>query len=346
MTTLNVPPEKAGARLDRLLAEAYPERSRTFWQREIQAGRVTLNGRPAKARDLPRTGDRIVIDAEPEGSAPPAPTPVPVPVFSDPLPRARVLYVDESLLIVDKPRGMVVHPARGHWDDTLVHHLGPWLQGGDDLGTLRPGIVHRLDKDTTGCLVVARTGPVRDRLSEAIRARTVERWYLAVVEGVLDPPAGVVDAPIGRDPGNRLKMAPVLRGRTARTHYLTVAVWRRASLLLLKLETGRTHQIRVHLSAIGHPVAGDALYGARMAIGFESQALHAWRVRFPHPLHAGVVTAAAPVPADWSAVLGGLGPADGPTSWDFPGPFAGTRWALSAALAGRLVFRPRGPNGV
>lgn len=336
MTTLNVPPEHAGERLDRVLAAVFPGRSRTFWQREIVAGRVTLNDQAAKPRDLTRTGDRIaILEAREETGAESAPA------FSDPLPASRLLYCDEALIVVDKPRGMVVHPARGHYEDTLVHHLGPWLREDSDPGTLRPGIVHRLDKDTTGCLVIARTGTVRELLSEAIRTRTVERWYLAVVEGIPDPPAGLVDAPIGRDPRNRLRMAPVLRGRVARTHYTTVAAWEKAALLMLKLETGRTHQIRVHLSALGHPVAGDDLYGARLPLGFETQALHAWRVRLPHPLHPAVVTAMARIPSEWDSGFGQLGPAAG-TGWgDLGGPFAGTAGALRSALSGRIRWQGR-----
>jgi 23S rRNA pseudouridine1911/1915/1917 synthase len=213
-----------------------------------------------------------------------------------------VVYEDEHLLIIDKPAGLVVHPARGHREGTLAQLLAGTIAGGPD--PQRAGIVHRLDRDTSGLLVVARSQEVHARLQEALRARLLQREYLALVEG--RPPArtGTIEAPIGRDPRIRTRMA--VGGnfpREARTRFQLERALPGFSLLRLRLDTGRTHQIRVHLQAIGHPVAGDPEYGAAGLLGLERQFLHATRLAFPHPVGGAPVEASSPLPEDLRAAL-------------------------------------------
>ncbi|MDA8194789.1 MAG: RluA family pseudouridine synthase [Thermaerobacter sp.] len=289
----------SGVRLDRALFAWWPDRSRTAWQRAIAAEEVILNGQPARASTLLKTGDAVTARlAEPtrSGAAWDAGRPVDARL---------IVHQDPWMIVVNKPRGLVTHPARGHWNDSLVHRLAPLLELGP--GAERPGVVHRLDRDTTGLMVVARTEAMRRRLSEMIARREVSRHYLAVVRGHLAPPAGVIDAPLARDPRNRLRMAVVLGGRESRTHFRTVALWPSYALLQCGLETGRTHQIRVHLSALGHPVLGDPLYGGhdRSAPGerWPGQLLHAAQLAFHHPVTGEALCFVAPLPLDWRRPL-------------------------------------------
>jgi 23S rRNA pseudouridine1911/1915/1917 synthase len=216
-----------------------------------------------------------------------------------------IAYQDEHLIVVDKPPGLVVHPARGHREDTLAQLLAPQLAGGaSGWDTDRPGIVHRLDRDTSGLLVVARTQEVLRLLQRALAARKVEREYLALVEG--RPPArtGTIEAPIGRDPRVRTRMAVDGAGaREARTHFTLERALPDASLLRLRLDTGRTHQIRVHLQAIGHPLCGDPEYGTPGRFGLERQFLHATRLAFDHPVTGEPIDVRSPLPADLQAAL-------------------------------------------
>jgi len=215
-----------------------------------------------------------------------------------------IAYRDEHLLVVDKGPGVVVHPARGHREDTLAQLLAPLLGGEEGAEEQRRGIVHRLDRDTSGLMVIARTDEAHRALQAALAARRIEREYLALVEG--RPPArtGTIEAPIGRDPRVRTRMAVGGAGaREARTHFTLERSLPGVSLLRLRLETGRTHQIRVHLQAIGHPVAGDPEYGTRGLLGLERQFLHATRLPFEHPVGGARVEVHSPLPADLQSAL-------------------------------------------
>jgi len=218
-----------------------------------------------------------------------------------PASRFTVAYRDEHLLVIDKGPGLVVHPGRGHRDDTLSQLLAAELAGGDPQ---RAGIVHRLDRDTSGLMVVARSEEAHRRLQAELAARRIEREYLALVEGRPPSRTGTVDAPVGRDPRLRTRMAVGGAGaREARTHFTLERSLPRSSLLRLRLETGRTHQIRVHMSAIGHPVAGDPEYGTPGLYGLERQFLHATRLAFAHPLSGERLEVGSPMPADLRAAL-------------------------------------------
>jgi 23S rRNA pseudouridine1911/1915/1917 synthase len=217
-------------------------------------------------------------------------------------PSFTVAFQDEHLIVIDKGPGLVVHPARGHREDTLAQQLAPLLAGGD---AERAGIVHRLDRDTSGLMVVSRSEQAHRRLQAELAARRIEREYLALVEG--RPPArtGTIEAPIGRDPRVRVRMAVGGAGaREARTHFTLERALPHTSLLRLRLETGRTHQIRVHLQAIGHPVAGDPEYGTPGLLGLERQFLHATRLAFAHPITGEPIELISPLPADLQAALG------------------------------------------
>lgn len=295
-----------GRRLDRFLADRDRRFSRTAWQRAVAAGRVTVDGRPVTTEAY-RVRPGQVVEAEPpEEAGPPValvhePAPVPVPIR----------FQDAHLLVVAKPRGLVVHPAAGHWHQTLVQALWPAIRG-DAGDPLRPGVVHRLDKDTTGLMLVARSAEVRRRLSEALAARRIERRYWALVHGVPRWPTGRVEAPLGRHPRWRQRMAVVPEGRPAATEYTVLAHWSQYSWLELRLETGRTHQIRVHLAHLGHPVVGDATYGRPDPMTPVGQALHAFCLAFTHPVAGIRITCVEPWPADWERLLARLGPpADG-----------------------------------
>jgi 23S rRNA pseudouridine1911/1915/1917 synthase len=236
-----------------------------------------------------------------------------------------IAFRDEHVLVVDKAPGVVVHPARGHREGTLAQLLEPllpdWAQGGDADASGEPerrGIVHRLDRDTSGLLVVARTQIALTRLQAALADRRIEREYLALVEGRPPARSGTIEAPIGRDPRMRTRMAVGGAGqREARTHFTLERALAGTSLLRLRLETGRTHQIRVHLQAIGHPVCGDPEYGSAGLLGLERQFLHATRLAFEHPLSGERVEVSSPLPADLRAALkraGTAGGAGGPVS--------------------------------
>ena len=303
--SITVAPELAGQRLDRAVAELTGV-SRTRAQTEIAAGRVTVNGRAAKPSLPLEAGMRIVIQA----SAPPEPATPSAPVSSAtpvPLPPLLIVFEDEHLLVVNKPAGLVVHPAPGHPDGTLVDalraHVSGLAAGGD---TLRPGIVHRLDKDTSGLMVVAKTPVAQARLAEQTKERRMVKRYLALVEGHMDVPEGEVEAPIGRDRRFRQRMAVVAEsagGRPARTLFRVIAERHGRSLLELQLETGRTHQIRVHLAALRHPVVGDATYGRRQVPLPPRQFLHASHLELAHPISGEWLVFDAPLPPDLAAFL-------------------------------------------
>ncbi len=288
LLALEVGPEAGGQRLDRFLAERLGSRSRA--QRLIAAGRVTVDGRVRAKRHLVGVGERVEVAEE---------------VATDRAPiesaRFRVAYEDERLLVVDKPAGVVVHPARGHREGTLAQALGHVAGGGPEE---RAGIVHRLDKDTSGLLVVARDEATLRALQRRLAERRIRREYLALVSGRPDARSGTIDAPLGRDRRRRTRVSVDSDvAREAVTHFSTEAVVPGFTLLRVVLETGRTHQIRAHLEAIGHPVAGDPEYGAAGALGLGRQFLHAARLAFDHPWGGAAVDVTSPLPEDLAAAL-------------------------------------------
>mgnify|MGYP001553089366 CR=1 FL=1 len=304
-----VPDELAGERLDKVLAKVFPEFSRSRLQSWTEAGRVLLDGALAKVRQAVPLGARIELtpDLLPEQLAF-APEPVPL----------EVVYEDETLLVIDKPAGRVVHPAAGNWSGTILNgllHRYP-----DAAGLPRAGIVHRLDKETSGLMVVARTLEAQTDLVRQLQARTVKRRYVALVWGAM-PDEGVVDAPIGRDPRERTRMAVVAgaAGKNARTRFRLVdrTTWQQqiVSAIHCDLETGRTHQIRVHCAHVGHPLLGDPVYGnargrrsaAPLPGGFARQALHAWQLGLVHPRSGRPMRWRADLPADMQALVQALG---------------------------------------
>ena len=294
-------------RLDAFLATRL-DVSRTQVQRLISEGRVTVDGRGARKSEAVEEGQRIDITL---------PSPVVVAIEPENIP-IDVVYEDDALLVVNKAAGMVVHPSAGHPTGTLVNAL---LAHVDDLsgigGKLRPGIVHRLDKDTSGLLVVAKRDGAHQALSEGLRLREIKRLYLAATWGHIGESPLTVDAPIGRDPRNRLRMAVVQGGREAVTRVRLKEDWKAAQLLELALKTGRTHQIRVHLEHVGHPVVGDQLYGVGWERGMggtnsgwarelqrmvSRQFLHAWSLSFAHPDSGERMSFEAPLPPDLERV--------------------------------------------
>jgi 23S rRNA pseudouridine1911/1915/1917 synthase len=288
---LTVAEAEAGQRLDALLAEPLGSRSRAA--RLIDEGLVLVDGERLPKRHKVVAGQRITVEDVEE---PVAPADVGATVDFD------VPYEDEHLLVVDKPAGLVVHPARGHQTGTLAQALEGRAAGGDE--GWRAGLVHRLDRDTSGLLVVAKSDAVHETLKAALQRREIVREYLALVEGRPPAKAGTVDAPIGRDRRVRTRMSTDTDvPREARTHFEILEALPGTTLLRVKLETGRTHQIRVHLQAIGHPVAGDPEYGRAGLLGLQRQFLHAARLAFAHPVTGEPVAIESALPADLVAAL-------------------------------------------
>lgn len=290
------------ARLDRYVAEQVAGLSRSQVQRLIAQGDVLVNGAPAKASYGPLPGDVITVRY-----ALSAPTPSDQSVACFPL---EILYEDEYLLAVNKPVGLVVHPAAGHERDTLVSalvaHRPRILRA--DLDPERPGIVHRLDRDTSGVLLAAFSREAQSALQALFRRRQIAKTYLALVYGHPSPEQAAIESPIGRDPQDRKRMTVLAEGgRYARTEYRVREYLPGCTLLEADLLTGRTHQLRVHFSAIGHPVVGDAVYGPRRgAISAPRQLLHAWRLCFTHPFTGVALEITAPLPSDMAEVIAGL----------------------------------------
>ena len=276
-------------RLDRFLADHLGSRARA--QALIADGRVTVDGRPQLKRHMVAPGELIEVD-EPSS---PTPKVAPTPQFA-------IAYDDAYLLVVDKPAGVVVHPARGHRTGTLAQALAEVAAGGEE--GWRAGIVHRLDRDTSGLLVVAKDDAVHRALKGLLQARLLEREYLTLVEGRVDARTGTIEAAIGRSRRERVLMSiDTDAPREARTHFSVERLLARATLLRVVLETGRTHQIRVHMQAIGHPVCGDLTYGGHRVYGLQRQFLHAARLRFPHPVTGEEVDVSSPLPEDLVAAL-------------------------------------------
>jgi 23S rRNA pseudouridine1911/1915/1917 synthase len=286
---LTVPAGAAGERLDVFLARHAGTRSAA--QRLIDGGRVTVDGVARPKRHALAGGERVAVEAPPAASAPAVP----------PAPFA-IAWEDAHVLVVDKPAGVVVHPARGHESGTLVQALAGRVAGGGD--PERPGVVHRLDRDTSGLLVLARDAAAHAALKAQIAARTMLREYLALVEGRPAARSGTIEAPLGRDRRVRTRVSTETdEPRAAVTHFVVERALPADTLLRVRLETGRTHQIRAHMQAIGHPVAGDPEYGGAGRHGLERQFLHAARLAFAHPVSGLRIELESPLPADLAAAL-------------------------------------------
>jgi 23S rRNA pseudouridine1911/1915/1917 synthase len=286
---IEVPAEAAGERLDVFLAAHVG--SRAAAQRAIDAGRVRVDGEERAKRHALRGGEVVEVREEPEA-----------PAVEAPEASFAVAWEDEHLLVVDKPAGVVVHPARGHASGTLAQALERRGAAGGEPG--RAGLVHRLDRDTSGLLVVARSDAVHAALKAQLKARGILREYLALVEGRPGARTGVIEAPLGRDRRVRTRISTdTADGRAAVTHFATEAALEGYTLLRVRLETGRTHQIRAHLKAIGHPVVGDPEYGRSGALGLERQFLHAEHLAFEHPVTGARVDVRSPLPPDLAEAL-------------------------------------------
>ncbi|MDD2923708.1 RluA family pseudouridine synthase [Rhodoferax sp.] len=298
LRTLSFSSEHHGARLDRALADLVPEFSRNYLQQLIELGSVSVNGRViGKASFKVKASDSGQIELRP--------TPQSQAFKAESFP-LDLVYQDEHLLVVNKPAGMVVHPAPGNWSGTLMNGLLGFDAQAFNLP--RAGIVHRLDKDTSGLMVVARSRAVMEALVQAIAARTVKRQYLALAHGTwYGAPQRHVDAPVGRDPGNRLRMAVVdlnqHSGKLAQTDLECLANGPLGCLVKCTLHTGRTHQIRVHMASIGHPLVADLVYGGALAAGMQRQALHAARLALVHPVTSQPMIFEAKPPVDFAAAL-------------------------------------------
>jgi len=292
--------DNAKLRLDQFLAKRLPEYSRSRIQQLIHGGFVRLNDQTTRPRQIVRRSDKISLREPPVEKIDIRPEPIPL----------DVLFEDEDIIVINKPAGLTVHPGAGQREHTLVNallsHCGVSLSGIG--GKERPGIVHRLDKETSGCLVVAKNDIAHRELSKQFAARTVEKIYLALVTGKLRKPAGVIEEKIGRHPVHRQRMRVTsLRGRTAKTEYRVICSSEQASLIECRLHSGRTHQIRVHLHHLGHAVLGDKVYAARFAKNFPRQMLHAWKLGFHHPRTGELKNFEAPSPADFKQAVSAVG---------------------------------------
>ena len=285
--------DEVGVRLDKYVAEKCPELSRTQAQKLVADGNITVNDHVAKAGVKLHVGDRVNIILPPPPPSPLSPEAIPL----------NILYEDNDLLVIDKPAGLSIHPAPGHYSHTLVNAILaylPSLPESDD--SLRPGIVHRLDKDTSGVMVVAKNSVAQASLINQFKARSVAKAYLVLVKGRLVPGEGVIEAPIGRDPRNRKRMAVVAEGKEARTQYFVIKHVGDYTLVEVRPETGRTHQIRVHLSAIGYPVVGDPVYGVKSP-HLSRPFLHACRLGFQSPSTGEYIEFTSALPPDLEQAL-------------------------------------------
>ena len=292
MTELALTADREGERADALLSRLAPGLTRSAAQKLLERGAATLDGKPVRKNDRPAPGQVVVVRL---------PDPEPIDLIPQNIP-LDIVYEDGDVVVVNKPVGLVVHPAPGHPDGTLVnallYHCGSSLSGIN--GELRPGIVHRIDRDTSGLIIAAKNDRAHLALAAQLQDHSLARTYEAVAVGGLREDAGTVDAPIGRHPVDRKKMAVDHKnGRRAVTHWSVLARYPGYTHVECRLETGRTHQIRVHLSSIGHPLLGDAVYGAKKPVpGLAGQCLHARRLRFLHPATGEAVELECPLP-DW-----------------------------------------------
>ena len=290
-------PDTAGERLDAYLARSVPDLSRSGAQKLLEDGNVTLNGKKAKKNDRLNPGDEVTVQI---------PEPQPGDIVAKDIP-LEIVYEDEDVLVINKPKGLVVHPAAGHQDDTLVNGL-LFAKAGELSGIngeLRPGIVHRIDKDTSGLLAVAKNDLAHTVLASQLKDHSMARTYEAIVCGNLKEDEGTVDAPIGRHPTDRKKMCVTARNsKEAVTHWEVVTRSRGYTHIRCRLETGRTHQIRVHMAHIGHPILGDTVYGRKKPeLGQDSQCLHAGTLCFAHPRDGHLVIVHADLPEYFQTVL-------------------------------------------
>ncbi|HML38006.1 MAG TPA: RluA family pseudouridine synthase [Bacillota bacterium] len=290
-----------GTRLDVVLSLVIEEASRSHLQKLIDIGRVEVNGDPAASKKYKvKVGDRIKVTI---------PEPVHLNVLPEDIP-IDIVYEDEDVLVVDKPKGMVVHPAAGNYTGTLVNAILYHCKTLSSInGVIRPGIVHRIDKDTSGLLMIAKNDAAHRSLAEQLSSHSITRAYRAVVYNNFQNDEGTVDAPIGRDPKNRLKMAvTAVNGKEAVTHYRVLQRFGSFTYIEARLETGRTHQIRVHMAHINHPLLGDAVYGPKKkALGVETQMLHAKLLGFRHPRTGEYMEFDSPLPQEFAAVIKKLG---------------------------------------
>lgn len=284
-------------RLDKWLSNAVPELSRSYIQKCISKGQALVNGKPCKANYRLRVDDEVAFQI-PEAVEPD--------IRAEDIPLS-ILYEDEDVLVVDKPKGMVVHPAPGHYSGTLVnavlYHCKGQLSGIN--GVLRPGIVHRIDRDTTGSLIICKNDFSHQAIAAQLKEHSMNRSYRAIVHGVIEEDGGTVNAPIGRDERDRKKMTVNEKnGREAVTHYRVLRRFREYTYIECRLETGRTHQIRVHMTSIGHPLLGDEVYGHRKSpFHLEGQTLHAYLLGFQHPATGEYLEVTAPLPAYFTHLL-------------------------------------------
>ncbi len=301
MTPLTLTADRAGERADQLLARLLPELTRSAAQRLLEDGRVTRSGQPVKKNYKTAPGDVLTVSL---------PDPAPIDVLPQNIP-LDVVFEDGDVIVVNKPVGMVVHPAAGHPDGTLVnallYHCGKSLSGIN--GSLRPGIVHRIDRDTSGLIIAAKNDFAHLSLAEQLQDHSLYREYAAVCVGTMREDSGTVSAPIARHPADRKRMAiDHLHGRAAVTHYTVLERFPGHTYLQCRLETGRTHQIRVHLASLGRPLLGDVVYGAHKPYpGLAGQCLHARRLTFTHPRTGNLTTVECPLPGWFQAVLTKLG---------------------------------------
>lgn len=286
----------AGRRIDQYLVEREPEHSRSFWQKLLKEGRVLVNGRAVKPNYLLAAGDELLALL---------PEPEELDVSPENIP-LDVVFEDADIIVINKPRGMVVHPAAGNYHGTLVNAL---LYHCRDLsginGVLRPGIVHRLDKDTTGLIIAAKSDAAHQKLTESWHTGAVNRYYAALLHGNMPEPHGTIDAPIGRHPKDRKKMAVLPEGgRHAVTHYTVDERFGKYTLVTCKLETGRTHQIRVHMKYLGYPLVGDPVYGPKGASAVNiGMLLHSARLDLVHPITGELLHLSAPLPPDFASFI-------------------------------------------
>ena len=293
---MTILPDRADERVDACIARLAPEVSRSAAQRLCEDGQVLLNGAPAKKNARVAPGDVLELTL---------PEPQPTQAQAEDIP-LDVAYEDADVIVINKPKGLVVHPAAGHWEGTLVnallHHCRDSLSGVG--GALRPGIVHRIDKDTSGLLIVAKNDFAHQKLAAQLQDHTLARTYVCIVCGNLREDAGTVNAPIARDKNDRKKMAVRPDGKPAVTHWQVLARYPGYTYVQCKLETGRTHQIRVHMASLGHPILGDTVYGHKKPeLGQTTQCLHAKELTFRHPRTDEPVTVTCPLPEEFERVL-------------------------------------------
>ena len=298
MPRLTLRADRSGERADQLLARQIEGLTRSAAQRLLEQGRVSCRGAVLKKNGRPEAGDELTVEL---------PEPEPADVLPQDIP-LDVVYEDADVIVVNKPVGLVVHPAPGHPDGTLVnallYHCGDSLSGIN--GELRPGIVHRIDRDTSGLIIAAKNDAAHLALAAQLEDHTLSRVYECLVQGNLREDEGTIDAPIGRSPKDRKKMAVVAGGRRAVTHYRVLGRYSGCTHAQCRLETGRTHQIRVHMAYTGHPLLGDTVYGGRAVKGLAGQCLHARRLTFVHPRTGVPITVECPLPDWFTAVLNKL----------------------------------------